>query len=68
MVRSYISLVRTLPTRTYQPCKWEGMGMHSLATVICQMWRKIQEKYRECGSILTIRRGVYVTASSPKVL
>ena len=32
MVRSYISLVRTLPTRTYQPCKWEGMGMQSLAT------------------------------------
>ena len=65
--------MRTLPTRTYQPCKWEGMGMHSLATVICQMWGKIQEKYRECGSILTILGGgggggVHVTASSPKVL
>ena len=37
-VRSYISLARTLLTLTYQPYKWEGMGMHSLATVICQMW------------------------------
>ena len=37
--------------------------MHSLATVICQMWGEIQEKYRECGSILTILRGVHVTAS-----
>ena len=60
--------MRTLPTRTYQPCKWEGMGMHSLATLVCQTWGLIQEKYTECGSILTILRGVNVTASSPKVL
>ena len=31
MVRSYLSLVRTLPTRTYQPCKWEGMGMRQFS-------------------------------------
>ena len=66
-VRSSISLMRTLPTGTYQPCKREDIGMHSLATVVGQTWGKLQEKYRECESILTILRGVYVTASSPKV-
>ena len=62
-------LVRTLPTLTYQPCKWDGMGMHSLATgKSVKFGGKIQEKYRECWSILTILRGVNVTASSPNVL
>ena len=59
--------MRTLPTGTYQPRKWEDMGMHSLATVVGQIWGQIQEKYRECESILTILREVHVTASSPKV-
>ena len=34
---TYLLCVRYLPS-TYQPCKWEGMGMHSLAIVICQIW------------------------------
>ena len=53
--------MRTLPTGTYQPCKREDIGMHSLATVVGQTWGQLQEKYRECESILTILRGVYVT-------
>ena len=64
-VKSSISFVRTLHTHTYRSCKWEDMGMHCLATVICQICGEIQEKYSECGSILTILRGVHVTASSP---
>ena len=38
LVKSSISFVRTLHTRTYRPCKWEDMGMHCLATVVCQIW------------------------------
>ena len=30
--------VSVLRTRTYLPCNWEGIGMHSLVTVICQSW------------------------------
>ena len=35
---NYISLARTLPISTYQPCKRDGIGMHSLATVVGQSW------------------------------
>ena len=56
-VKSSISFVQTLHTRTYLPCKWEGMDMHTVATLVCQTWGEIQGKYRECGSILTILRG-----------
>ena len=38
MVKSSISFVRTLHTRTYRLCKWDDMGMHCLATVVCQIW------------------------------
>ena len=36
-VKSSISFVRTLHTRTYRPYKWDDMGMHCLATVVCQI-------------------------------
>ena len=26
---------------TYQPCKYEGMGMHSVDTLVCQIWAEI---------------------------
>ena len=37
-VKSSISFVCTLHTRTYRPCNWEDMGMHTVATLVCQTW------------------------------
>ena len=37
-VKSSISFVPTLHTRTYHPYKWEDMGMHTVATLVCQTW------------------------------
>ena len=28
---------------TYTPCSWEGVSMHSLATLVCQVWGNIGE-------------------------
>ena len=30
--------MRTLPTGTYQPCKREDISIHSLTTVVGQIW------------------------------
>ena len=32
--------VRILHIRTYQPCKYEGMGIHSVDTLVCRCWGK----------------------------
>ena len=32
--------VRILTLTTYQPCKYEGMGMDSVHTLVCQIWGK----------------------------
>ena len=32
--------VRILRILTYQPCKYEGIGMHSVGTLICRSWGK----------------------------
>ena len=32
--------VRILPIPTYQPCKYESMGMDSVDTLVCQIWGK----------------------------
>ena len=32
--------VRFLRIPTYPPCKYEGMGMHSVDTLVCQIWAK----------------------------
>ena len=32
--------VRILRILTYQPCKYEGMGMHSVDTLVCRTWGK----------------------------
>ena len=34
----FIFPVLALPARTYQASKYEGMDMHSLATVLCKVW------------------------------
>ena len=44
-VNSSISFVPTLHTRTYLPCKWEDMGMHTVATLVCHV--KLGGKYRK---------------------
>ena len=44
-----MSLVRTLRTRTYQPCKWEGIGMHTVATLVCQIWGKYRKNIGNAG-------------------
>ena len=36
--KSSISFVRTLHTRNQRPCNWEDMGMHTVATLVCQTW------------------------------
>ena len=35
-----IFLVRMLRILTYQPCKYEGMGTHSVDALVCQIWGK----------------------------
>ena len=32
--------LRILRILTYQPCKYEGMGMHCVDTLVCQSWGK----------------------------
>ena len=39
-LRAPYLFVRTLHTRTYRSCKWEGMGIHTVATLVCQTWGK----------------------------
>ena len=42
--------VRILRILTYQPCIYEGMGMHSVDTLVCQIWgkyRRIMEIARQ---------------------
>ena len=34
----FIFPVRALPSVTYPPCIYEGMGMHSWSTLVCQIW------------------------------
>ena len=29
-----------LPIPAYLPCTYEGMGMHSVDTLVCQIWAK----------------------------
>ena len=40
----FIFPVLALPARTYQASKYEGMDMHSLATVLCQSLVRISLK------------------------
>ena len=67
-VRGYIFPVPTLPIRTYTPCKYEGMGMHSLTALVCQTWGEIQVKSGNCRAKCPILKGVHQTARSPNDL
>ena len=48
-VKSPISVVRTLHTRTYRPCHWEDMGMHTVTTLVCQTWGKYRKNIGNAG-------------------
>ena len=60
--------VRTLPSLIYPPCKYEGMNMHSLATVLCQIWGQFRWNLVLYGPKCPILRGVHQTARSPNRL
>ena len=49
--------VRTLPSLIYPPCKYEGMNMHSLATVLCQIWGQFRWNLVHYGPKCPILRG-----------
>ena len=40
MYSDSIFSVRIVRIPTHQPCKFEGMGMHSVDTLVCQIWGK----------------------------
>ena len=49
--------VPTLHIRTYTPCKWEGMGMHSLTALVCQLGAKYRWNLEIAGQIAPFWRG-----------
>ena len=59
--------VRILPIPTYQPCKYAGMGMDSVDTLVCQIGGKIGELWKLLGK-MSYSEGVHRTARSRKVL
>ena len=49
--------VRILPILTYQPCKYEGMGMDSVDTLVCQIWGKYRWIMEIAGKNVLFWRG-----------
>ena len=56
--------VRALPSPTYPPGKYKGMGMHSWSTVVCQSWGQFRWNLVIYGSKCPILKGVHQTARS----
>ena len=54
--------VPALPSLTCQPCKYEGMDMHSSSTVVCQIWGQFRWNLVLYGSKCPILKGVHQTA------
>ena len=61
----FIFPVRALTSVTYPPCIYEGMGMHSWSTVVCQIWGQFRWNLVIYGSKCPILKGVHQTAKSP---
>ena len=59
--------VRILPIPTYQPCKYEGMGMDSVDTLVSQIWGNIGELWKLQGK-MSYSKGAHQTARSLKDL
>ena len=49
--------MRILRIPTYQPCKYEGMGMDSVDTLVCQIWGKYRWIMEIAGQNVLFRRG-----------
>ena len=60
--------VRTLPSLTCPPCKYEGMDMHNSSTVVCNIWGQFHWNLVIYGSKCPILKGVNQTARSPNGL
>ena len=56
------------PHLSIQPCKYEGMDMHNLSTVLCQIWGQFRWNLVLYGSKCPILKGVHQTARSPNGL
>ena len=50
-VKVSIFSMRPLRTPTYPLCKWEGISMHRLATLVCQIWGNIGEIWKLPGKM-----------------
>ena len=51
--------MRPLRTPTYPLCKWEGISMHRLATLVCQSWGKYRWNMEIAGqNVLFWRRSI----------
>ena len=61
----FIFPVRTLPTLTYRPCKYEGMDVRSWSTVVCHIWGQFRWNLVLYGSKCPILKRVHQTARSP---
>ena len=64
----FIFPVLALPARTYQASKYEGMDMHSLATVPCKVWWEFPWNLVIYRSKCPILIWVHQTARSPNCL
>ena len=60
--------VRTLPSLTCPPCKYEGIDMHSSSTVVCKIWGQFRWNLVLYGSKCTILKRVHQPARSPNGL
>ena len=63
----YIFPVRILPILSYQPWKYEGMGMHNVDTLVCQIGRNIGELWKFQGK-MSYSEGFHQTARFPNDL
>ena len=56
-VKVSIFSMRPLRTTTYPLCKWEGISMHRLATLVCQIWGKYRWNMEIPGQNVLFWRG-----------
>ena len=59
--------VRIPSIPTYQPCKYAGMDMDSVDTLVCQIWGNIGELWKLQGK-MSYSEGFHQTARSPNDL
>ena len=60
----FIFPVRALTSVTHPHCIYEGMGMHSWSTVVCQTWGQFRWNLVIYGSKCRILKGVHQTGRS----